>query len=252
MTTKVKKSGKLLSDYKRVGKRLIPPLKQLDQMVEMSFRDNVLPDLIWISAIFRQSSDKDAVDTIIEFLRGCNSAVKDEKVPALAFLGNLRKISMVHLAAFRSVAERMGLLPDLQKKLMHQHNLLTNYPLDFLFDGKGNEFDRESALHQLKEDVKLLLDRHSLHATKVQTTAMFSMMATGKMVISNTIDLPDFNAIFISPDSDEAMRVAAFVRAGINAGNMFDRESPNRWAHEFWNEVFFMEPCSTDEIEDEE
>lgn len=134
----------------------------------------------------------------------------------------------------------------LRENLVHQHHLLEDYPLDFLFEDYIYGVDKEEALELFKEDVSALLDRYTMHSTKVQTSAFVSMTATGKLFLSSEIDLPDFNSIFTSPDSDESKRVASFVRANINAGAGFmDTEGgENEWSKSFWNQCFDMEDCS--------
>ncbi|ELL0578882.1 hypothetical protein Q6U58_003743 [Vibrio cholerae] len=212
--------GQILRDHKKVGQKFIPPLMQLPNMKETSFRDNTLPCLIWLSAIFLRNPDRQSVHYVIEFLVKCKDILDG--------------------------IENQAMLNFLRESLVHQHQLLENYPLDFLFEDYAYGVDKEEALEQLKEDVSALLDRYTMHSTKVQTTAFVSMTATGKLFLSSAIDLPDFNSIFTAPDSDESKRVASFVRANINAGAGFqDAEGgENEWSKSFWSQCFDMEACS--------
>ena len=129
--------------------------------------------------------------------------------------------------------------------MWHQYALFNQYPLAFIFES-SNDFDRNEALVRLKEDVSELFDRRSHHATKVQTTAVFAMMATGKMILNSTIDFPDPDRIFDSPDSPEARIVASFVRASLNAGNNMDTDTviATKWIEGFWDQSFKLERCS--------
>ncbi|ELT7227034.1 hypothetical protein Q4K74_003644 [Vibrio cholerae] len=153
--------GQILRDHKKVGQKFIPPLMQLPNMKETSFRDNTLPCLIWLSAIFLRNPDRQSVHYVIEFLVKCKDILDG--------------------------IENQAMLNFLRESLVHQHQLLENYPLDFLFEDYAYGVDKEEALEQLKEDVSALLDRYTMHSTKVQTTAFVSMTATGKLFLSSAM-----------------------------------------------------------------
>lgn len=240
-----KRSKQVLSDHKRVGKRLIPPMMQLDKLVETSFQSDTLPELVWISSIFLQSSDRDAVDIVTEFLRISVIAINDEAAPTLAYLGNFNRLSDEHRNSILSATERVGLLPILREKLNHQFLLLKRYPLAFLFGKPADGNNEKLEIDKLKSDVESLLDRYSHHASKVQTTAVVSMMVTGKMFISSTIECPDFDAVIRFPDSPEGKRAASFVRASLNGGAGFYSEDKSKhlWARDFWGQVFRLGAC---------
>lgn len=244
--TKGKKHKQVLSDHKKIGKRLIPPLLQIDKLVETSFVDEKLPHLIWIASVFLNSSDRDAVNLVMGFLRVCEETIADENSPALAFLGNFNKLTEAQKTAIRTAVEQIGWLSQLQAKLFHQRDLLTNFPLEFLFDGLPRRPDKEKAVQALKADVSSLLDRHSHHATKVQTTAFFSMAAAGKVIICPPVTMPDPNVIFTAPESDEGKHVASFVRASLNAGTGLDadRADIGSWPRDFWQQVFLLGGCT--------
>jgi hypothetical protein len=237
---------RILKDHKKVGQKLIPPFMQIPNLKETSFRENTLPCLIWISAIFLRSGDREAVHYIIEFLKKCSEILNDDKSPSLVFINNFEKLTVDQKINILNGIDDEEMLRFLRESLVHQYHLLKDYPLSFLFENYIYGVDKEESIENLKDDVSALLDRHTLHATKVQTTAFISMTATGKIFLSSKIDLPDFNAIFTSPDSDESKRVASFVRANINAGAGFqDTEGgENDWAKSFWSQCFDLEDCS--------
>ncbi|MDP3187528.1 hypothetical protein [Limnobacter sp.] len=242
---KRKQQGMVLRDHKKVGQRLIPPFMQLPNLKQTSFRENTLPCLVWISAIFLRATDREAVHNIIEFLIKCREILDDDKSPPLVFLNNFDKLNDGQKVKILNNLNEDARLDFLRKNLVHQYHLLDKYPLSFIFDDYKYGVDREEALDLLKEDVSALLNRYTLHSTKVQTTAFISMAATGKLFLSSKIDLPDFNSIFTAPESDESKRVASFVRASINAGAGFqDTEGgENEWSKSFWSQSFDLEAC---------
>jgi hypothetical protein len=168
MSKKTKKS--VLSGYQRKGKILTPPMMQLPNLVETSFIDSKIPELIWISALFNWTDDRSAVNSVIEF-----QVTAPDQMPSLSFLSNFDKLSNAQKNAILSDSKCFQWIEKLRKALWHQHYLLEHYPLAFIFEA-GGDFDREDAIVRLKEDVQDLFDRHSHHATKVQTTAVVAMM----------------------------------------------------------------------------
>lgn len=237
--------GRVLKDHRKVGKKLIPPLMQIPNLKEVSYRDNMLPNLVWVSAIFLRNPDRKSVQCIVNFLIRCKEILADDNLPALIFLNNFDRLRTEQKSKIVEGLEDLSMLNFLRENLTHQFNLFDNYPLSFLLDGCSG-LNKENDLNKLKEDVAALLDRHTLHSTKVQTTALVSMMATGKLILPSSIDLPDFNSIFTSPDSDESQKVASFVRASLNNNSVFEDTENNihDWSKSFWKQSFDLEGCS--------
>ncbi len=237
--------GKVLKDHKKVGQRLIPPLMQLPNMRGTSFRDATLPCLIWISAIFNRNSDRNSVNNIMEFITMCSELSNDDKCPSLAFLNSFNKLSSEQKLNILNNFKNKENLNFIRENTAHIYHLFPEFPLNFIFEDYLYGVDKLEAIEYLKEDVFCLLDRYCHHATKVQTTAFVSMAATGKMMISSEIDMPDFNAIFTDPESDECKKVASFVRASLNTGLGFSSEEgvTNEWAKSFWKQSFELEKC---------
>lgn len=244
MNKKISKK-RVLADHKKVGKRLIPPLMQLHNVKLISFQTTTLPCLIWVSAILLRNPDREAVHYIVEFLIMCKEILADDQLPPLVLLSTFDQLNQQQQSKLVSNIKDKEMLDFFQNSLVHQFSLLKNHPLSFLFDSSHHNVDRERALIELKEDVAGLLDRRSPHSTKVQTTAFASMAATGKVVFSSKIELPDFNAVFTDYDSDESKRAAAFVRASINASPHFEghEDTGSEWSRSFWKQTFEMEQC---------
>jgi hypothetical protein len=240
-----RKKSTVLADHHRQGKRLIPPIMRLNNIVEVSFRDTKIPELVWMSAIFNHVPDREAVRGIIEFLIACNSEINDEKkAPPLSFLSNFLILTAEQKKKIVESESCKSYLPFLREHLWHQMQLLDDYPLAFIFEQRPDR-DRLVAIERLKKDVAGLLDRYADQATKVQTTAVVAMMATDKMFIAKHIDFPHPDVIFTAPDSSDAKRVASFVRATLNAGAQLDADAElaKSWVESFWSQAFNLEGC---------
>jgi hypothetical protein len=239
--------GKVLQDHKKVGKKFIPPIMQMEQMRETSFVEERLPCLIWISALYGRLHDKKATEIVVDFVETAHKSCNEDKVAPLQYLSSFASLSETNKASVRQAIKVKPYFDTLLTTIEHQFHLLNRYPLAFLFSDHQYGVDREDAIQMLKEDVNRLFDRTASHAVKVQVTAMYTQLVTGNMKISAHIDLPDFNVIFTAPESEDAKRVASFARANINGlAPVLQKELGipcNDWPRLFWNDVFKLDGC---------
>ncbi len=235
---------KILDGYKRDGKRLIPPMMLLPNMVETSFRDSKIPELIWMSGLFGQLDTKSAVNVIVEFIIECDKAIYPEIIKPLAFLSNFQALTESQKQKIQEHPGCNKYIPIISMNLGYQNYLFDDYPLAFIFP-KPNDVIRSEAINQLKIDVAKLLDRNSFDAMKVQTAALVSMMATNKMIIGKGVGMPDLNMIFTEPESSEGRMAASLVRASLNAGASLNisEDIGRKWVESFWITAYDFEGC---------
>lgn len=237
--------GKVLTDHKKVGNKLIPPLLQFSMVQETSFVDQTLPNLIWMSAIFLRASDHIAVDMIMDFIVRSQKLLGDEFHSDLAFLDVFSELSIEQRKAIHQELKGSDTLDFICENIAHQYYLIDGYPLGFLFEDFVFGVDREEAIESLKEDVSALLDRNSPHATKIQATTLISMNASGRLHLNSDMILPDFNSVFINPDSEDTKRLGGFVRAHLNAiaGMRGSKNQEFSWSEIFWEKVYCLDKC---------
>lgn len=166
------KKKKFLDGHKKVGKKLIPPILQLPNVVMTSFRDDKIPDLVWLAPFFLRVSDKFAVNAIMEFLIKCKEILNSDEAPPLVFLSNFNKLTNIQKQALIDGLSQKPILSFILDKLKHQNYLFHDYPLKFLFGDFNQESDREQYITLLEKDVDALFDRYSLVATKIQVTTV--------------------------------------------------------------------------------
>lgn len=239
------KKKAILEGHKRLGNRLIPPMLQIPNVTFTAFRNDMLPELVWMVPFFLRCNDLTAVNTIMDFLRVCTDATDDDTTSPLCFLSNFDKLSDEQKERIIIKFRNGYVQEEVLKQLNHQNSLFDDYPLKFIFTDHSKQIDKENAVKLLEEDVDPLLDRYSEIATKVQVTTIVSMMATGKLSIHQDINFPDPNSIFLDPASEEAKRVASFARASLNAGTGFDTENVEfkTWPKSFWKQAFKLSEC---------
>jgi hypothetical protein len=235
----------MFSGYIRKGKRFIPPIYRLPEVVETNFREEKIPELCWVSSLFLQLSDNQAVELVVEFIKACEQRLGKDSTKPLVFISNYLALSRDQMANLMSDSRCQRLFPVLGRFLRHHICLLEGYPLAPLVPLENNSREDGPEVEQLKSDVGELLDRRCHHATKVQATVLISLMATGRLHISRHIPAPDINAIFASPGSEEAEKAAGFVRSTLNAGSKFyvHRDVSEIWRKSFWSQTYGLAPC---------
>jgi len=235
----------MLSGYTRKGKRFIPPIFRLPGVVETNYREEKIPELFWVSSLFLQASDHQAIETVIQFVKACEDRLGKDSTKPLVFMSNFHSLNQEQIADLMADPRCQEIFPILGQFLGHHTRLLENYPLRPLVPLVSDANKDGSDVEQLKSDVGELLDRRSHHATKVQAAALGSLMATGRMHISRHITVPDLNAIFVSPGSEEAEKAAGFVRSSLNAGSGFyvDSDVSASWRKSFWSQTYGLLPC---------
>jgi len=225
-------------------------MKQIANMQEISFTDELLPSLIWMAALYLRCDGRRATKVIVEFIKDAESVFGEKRPQPLHEIGNFSLLSSEQKQIIYDAVKDKKYFETLLDNLEHQYHLLKDYPLSFLFEEHIYAVDKIEALEMLSEDVKNLLDRHSSIATKVQVTAVYTTLETGRLKICHPVKLPDFNAIFTEPDSDEAKHAAAFARANMNGSiGMFRQDNDelnikaHSWAKYFWAQTFKLSDC---------
>lgn len=226
---------------------------QLPNMQETSFVDELLPSLVWMSALYLRCDGRLATKVIVEFIKDAETVFDEERPQPLHEIGNFTLLSREQKHAIYVAVKNKKYFETLLDNLEHQHHVLKGYPLSFLFEEHIYAVDKAEAIDMLSDDVKTLLDRYSSIATKVQVTAVYTTLETGRLKISNSIELPDFNAVFTKPGSGEAKHAAAFARANMNGSiGMFRQDNDelnikaHAWNQDFWTQTFKLSECTSE------
>jgi hypothetical protein len=92
------------------------------------------------------------------------------------------------------------------------------------------------------EEIKRLLhdvrSRRDRPAMEIQVCAMFSIVATGSLIMH---DMPDLNLISDYPETDPSRLMGARVRAALNV--FLGRATGSGWAKAFWERGRRISPC---------
>lgn len=229
----------LLPGHKRVGKRFIPPMKQIPKMMEFSYVDDLLPQLIWLGLI----NDK------VGFIKGARLfeqiALITYDVLAksahcnLALLDTFRLLDEGQKAAIVNALEHERVLVKLRICLAPLLILYDNCPINFI--GIPEEVvDEQMLIQSMRDCVGNHLDKYKTPGIVLHGSMLLARLVTG--TISLPMDIPDFNSVVSAPDSQEAKSAAGFMRANAMA-EVAMLKIDRSWSEYFWNRGAELSPC---------
>ena len=103
-------------------------------------------------------------------------------------------------------------------------------------------YKEEDLLETIKDCVGEVIDREGTPGLMLMFALMFSFNVTKKMKFSKEVEIPNFESIIDSPDSEEARFAAGFIRtSALSIVSFFKVDSS--WAQEFWNRGMKISPC---------
>ena len=225
--------------YKRQGKRFIPPMKQLPQMREYSYVNDMLPELIWLGLIHDRAGYRFGARTLEIVVE----ITKDMPIPEKSFNCALQ-IAYADLSNdVKSTIVRHwdqeGMLETIRDAIA---------PLVLLYDGfslafvgpPSNVLSEEALINRISSSVANHLDKTETPGVVLHGTLLLTRLMARTITFAQ--EIPDLNAVVDEPDSDEAQMAASFMR--VHAGAEWAMlEIPNDWARHFWNRNAELSDC---------
>lgn len=233
----------MLESHKRIGKRLVPPLSEIGPWKEVSWVDEILPELLWIGLLNAEHGIARGAHVCAEVTKAAKPEL--EVLDQNAFLclaSSFELFSQDHLARIRQRLESAGVLSDLQVAVLPLCVAYPKCPLVGLVHGTD---DLERATAQIRRAVSSLFSRWDEAATFVQIHAVYMTFLQGRLFVTQETSLANFPAVEAYPHTEESRKIAAACRNSIN---MLLNDSPPRsamsWSGYFWNRGLELEKCA--------
>lgn len=240
--SKQAKRKPLLSDHKRTGKKLVPPLKQIGTLYLTSWVDVGLPECIWHAALQDVLGRKDGVQLGLDL---CKLA------GGVANQGIFRIVSdFARLLPEEITAIREGLgeskRTDLVAGLGAFCRLYPECPIRPLVGISAEEPFTSEDVTWCRSLVSRLFDKTGLAATHALAALVYVTFAEGALFVSPSSVLSKFPDIEEYPETEDSRRIASAVRATVNSF-FGPSERDAVWPKYFWFRSFLFEPCSFEE-----
>lgn len=230
-----------LSDHKKVGKRFVTPLNEIG-IEGISYYRELFPELLWMGFVREQAIAKDAIAMILEFAKAAKE-IRGDARPVL----NFSFVSSYRLLGDSEKTQLIAAVPEetllrFQEALAPLNLIYSNYPLAFIGQPR-DPIDRDALLAELKRVIAKYSDKYDQAGMFIQATAFYVRVASGQLILTNGVSMPNLNKIFLDPDSDEGKMAASSVRAAIMTEAAMMEPSEKSWAREFWNQGAEIDGC---------
>jgi hypothetical protein len=239
--SKKRSQKQLLAGHKQIGKRFVPPMRQIPRGVGISYVNNMLPELIWIGLLNERLGYARGA-RVIEKVFLAAAALKEKgqegNYALISSFDMLRDQQKIHLA---QVLHEDGVLETLQEAIAPLVLLYQKCPLSFL-GPPSTAYSKEDLVLQIKVCTGKTIDRYDTPGIVLYGAMLIYRLVTKTIHLPSNIQLPDFNSVVDSPGSDEAKEAAGFLRSsGLAEFGML--KLPDAWARHFWDMNATLSPC---------
>ncbi|MCU7797533.1 MAG: hypothetical protein KZQ75_10415 [Candidatus Thiodiazotropha sp. (ex Myrtea spinifera)] len=236
-----KHKKKILSGHKRVGKRFIPPMKQIPMATDTSYITDMLPELIWIGLINERVGYVRGAGIIEKVFLTVDTHKEKGQEGNFALLSSFNKLTTNQKIAITGELHGLGILDIIQHSVAPLVLLYNDCPFRFL-GPPTTSYSQEDLIEILKQCTKKVIDRYATAGIVLYGSMLLARLVTKTIHFPADMDLPDFNSVINSPGSEEAKRAAGFMRAnGLAEFGMM--KINNKWAKHFWDHNFELSPC---------
>lgn len=240
-----KLSRKVLSDHRRIGSRFIPPfVDKLGALDEVKWLDGPLPELLWLAFLNDRHGFKKGARLALRVAKEASVIAESEKRVWFALASAFGALKAEQLTRVISGLRLSGDLPDLWEGLLPLVILYPACPLAPLCsDGISAIAEPATYLADVKRVLAGLFDKTSKPATLMQANAIYIAFVTDLLKVAPQVSLANFPAVTDYPDTEEARRVGAGVRAAINVFVGYKLPEPSAWSRYFWNRGLEVDGC---------
>jgi len=241
---------KILTDHKRVKKKLIPPfVYKLGPQVEIPWIKIILPELLWIAIIHDLHGYKNGVNLILTLSKMATNYIYKEGTNIKLF-GTISSFSVLSEKAEKDILKALKVtnsLDDICFALKPLISLYPECPLKFLFDNfKIKESEFPQYVDYLKTIIIKLYDKRSTEAVFMQATFIYLAINIGILHVSKNVSLSNFPEVEKYPNTEMSKRVAASVRATVPIlfCKTYYSVEDSFWPFYFWNHGIEISPCT--------
>ena len=237
-----KPKAEVLKGHKKVGSKYLPPLMTYLKLDTISWAHDMLPELLWLALLRDQKGYSVAVSNAIQLSDIMNNVVQGQRKCGFSlasdFDGELQGendeiISKIDSSLRESLDSCVGLITKFYPQ----------FPMKWLVSEKWMEDTSVGleGLEQIKNAIRVCGDRTSKPAMECQVLAFVMEAKAGELQVDSGI-AHDPNLISEYPESDESRKMAAQVRAALNA-YVGHHKKTRTWPNYFWRHSFEISTC---------
>jgi len=239
-----KKKQQILKDHKRMGSKFVPPLLQLKGFKEVSYINQILPEIIWMGLINDLVGYKKGVELIAQIAKDAFKLKSTEKYINFALVSNYKLLTNRSKLLLKKQLKASKTLSVIQEALAPLIKLYPSFPLAFLKE-KGINEDRKKLILKIKTCTQRHFNKYDTPGLIIQANVLYIRGVTGGLYFNQKIQVPDLDTLIASPESEEAKRAGAFVRSSVLTEFMpIGEKFTGQWSSFFWNYGYKLDSCS--------
>ena len=216
VATENKRKGQLLPGHKRLGKRFIPPLMQMNIAEHISYIDDILPELIWTGLLNERIGYVESAGVLERISLTVEDIRRPDQHGNFAIMSTFKTLNDEQNSSLVRRLEEEDVGNVLRNSVAPLTLLYEGFPLSFL--GPPDQiYSTDELVSTIKKCVDRVVDKYETPGIMLNGALMFSLLVTKRLSICDEIDIPDFNSVVTAPESDEAKHAAAFLRANALA-----------------------------------
>lgn len=225
--------SRVFGDHKKVGKKLIPPLREyLGERGMVSWVDRILPELIWMAAIIENLGVKRGVEVSAGMAKSASTINSGEY---FAFASSFNLLDTKQEQRLVQLLQDANYLDEVRNSLRSLLQLYPECPLKFLGSDSEQVAERQAVTH-FKNTLAKYYDRRAQPAMIIQANAVYFAAICGKLRYVSPVQVPNLNAIISDFESADGKRACASVRATVTGliGHVGEKVT-DQWPRYFWN-----------------
>ena len=227
--------------HKRLGKRFIPPLMQMNITEHISYIDDMLPELIWTGLLNERIGYVESAGVLERIFFTVEDIRRPDQHGNFAIMSTFKTLNDEQKSSLVRRLEEEDVGNVLRNSVAPLMLLYEGCPLSFL--GPPDQlYSTEELVLTITKCVDRVVDKYDTPGIVLNCALLLSLLVTKRISISSEIDLPDLNSVINAPKSDEAKEAAAFIRANALAEFGMRNIEPT-WAKTFWNRGIELSPC---------
>jgi hypothetical protein len=237
---KKQSESRIFSDHKKMGKTLIPPMRQfLGDSGMISWVDQILPELIWLAVIIENLGIKRGVEIGSKIAKLANEILPEEY---FAFASSFNLLDNEQKQQLVKLLEDQNYLVEVRDSLRNLLQLYPECPLKFI-DNDLEQLIETKAIMDFKKILARYYNRREQPAMIIQANVVYFAGICGKLRYVSNVQVPNLEVIISDFESDESKMVCSGVRATVNAfiGHISTKVS-NIWPRYFWNRGIEIDP----------
>ncbi|MFC6269800.1 hypothetical protein [Frigoriflavimonas asaccharolytica] len=249
----MKQPKKILSDHKKVGSKFIPPMMGGYKGWETSFfpvdiQKDIVPEIIWIAYIIDEMGFEKGTDLFYLFVYYIEEIFLRKSLKDFCSLSNYEDFSFLDFQNLRNQINHYYWFDGIRECLKPFNEILPENPLNKLFLEIPKKDNKN--IDKLKNILEGLNSKRNKLMVFSLTSAFCVRNNMGKIMITESINLPSPITILDYPDSEDSLRLASFIRAGSYSSfkNPDIIKTNSIWNKEIWNYTNSIEPLQINSI----